>query len=85
MSTRHHVEGTGRRNDFETFTGRLRRDTGISLAVRLRAKQNKTKHFKKIKKERKKQHGLAGDVTGKRKKCVHSGVEMKVSSLLMLM
>ena len=42
MSTRRHVEGAGRRNDFETFTGRLGRDTGISLAVRLRAKQNKT-------------------------------------------
>lgn len=48
------MEGAGRRNDFETFTGRLRRDTGISLAVRLRAKQNKTKRFKKNKKGKEK-------------------------------
>lgn len=33
--------GTGRRNDFEKFTGRLKRDIGISLAVRLRSKQTK--------------------------------------------
>lgn len=46
MNTSHRVEGTGRRSDFETFTGRLRRDTGLSLAVRLRAKQNKTNALK---------------------------------------
>lgn len=65
MSTRHHTGRTGRRNAFEELTGRLKRAIGISLAIRLRAKQNRTKQ-NTFKKKRKKQSRLAGDVTEER-------------------